>query len=1418
MEDLKNMEMVNKINLWAAAVRESGQTLDENQVYSIMIGKLPKRPDVQALVASLQSTNKTYVEAVDALEAHFRTLEVSESQETERKSVRADETQVLKAFRPFKTGKNSKDLVCFGCGKKGHKRSHCYQEHPELRPSTANSGGKFGGAATKQVNAGKIVCDFCGKPGHAASVCRQRISIEKRKAQNKGVKDVKASVGSESKTAEPANALVIMRANLEERPDEEQIQLDSAADIHLCGVKRMFIGELIKLETPILIGGVNSKAELIKAYYKGTIAFVAIIEGVLTPTTVSEVYYVCEYAGTIVSQGVLTDRGMDVHTKGCKYGRPGNTKILKGEKVVLQGTQAPGSTRTYIDKIMGEAAAPNSSYQSASKSTYATCALGDSNKQGESVKETRELEVATSIKTVSTANQQVGGASVAQVARSATEKGTALAEQNDSGGEVLINPEKERLLEEKQSERAGGEVRPQEIIFSEAERSELQQIHERLGHVGDPSLEHTLELLGKSALAGKLRGARAKGTPQHISSLCPSCLLGKSRRMPHPEQSSHHSSTPGEFLSFDLFGPARQESIGGARYFGVGVDQASMFAHVFLVKKKSDFGEEIKHYIELLERRDGKKVKFIRLDNAGEYVGLLAWCKERGIEVQTTVAGCSAQNGQVERTIGQLTQVARTLLIACGGSRGFWGEAVSFACVLHNNTAHARIDWRTPSSIFLGREIDFSLLKVFGCAAYVLFDGADKLGPQAEECVYIGVTEGKKGFRVWNVARHRVFTVWHVKFIENKFPWKERKETERKMSAEVSAPELSLVSDSDDEDDDDDEFFFASGGSDQQLDAQVRAHEPDREEKEEKGEAEEKEEEEQAEAAEEPPARSLRENRGVPPVPYEPEDWRPRVSCAGVSAGEVLHVEPPLPRTHDEAMAGEQKQLWLEAEERELAALGEFKTFKEVSCLPKGKNALKGKFVYTIKRDETGKILMYKARYVACGYSQEFLSDYFLTKADVAETRSFRFILALAALRRAFLFQLDVSSAYLNGSLKEEIYICSPPGANSKYWQLLRPLYGLKQAGRNWRLELNDTLTRVLSMRATESDPGVYFLCEGGKLLVLAVHVDDMIGFGDDAGMRDKFIRSLERIYKIKYTYTPKWLLHMEIKQDLQNGTITLSQSQYIKDCLSKFKIDGVKQAKTPMRANVYLKPGSAEEQAEVSESDKKLYMELVGCLNYLATHTRADISFSVAQLSRYLHAPTTAHLKAAKNVFLYLSYTINFSVMYPASSSKACDLIVYSDANYGNDYDGTSTAGMCVVLRDNNSNNYLINWFSKRLRHVCLSTEEAELSAASEAAREAIALRCLLVQLGLRDHTKPINLLVDNKAAVDITLNGGYYPKLKHMNRRYRFVVQAHQDGQLEVSWCPGLKMLADALTKPLGGPALRDFTKKIFYCGEVT
>ncbi|XP_071574596.1 uncharacterized protein [Temnothorax nylanderi] len=193
----------------------------------------------------------------------------------------------------------------------------------------------------------------------------------------------------------------------------------------------------------------------------------------------------------------------------------------------------------------------------------------------------------------------------------------------------------------------------------------------------------------------------------------------------------------------------------------------------------------------------------------------------------------------------------------------------------------------------------------------------------------------------------------------------------------------------------------------------------------------------------------------------------------------------------------------------------------------------------------------------------------------------------------------------------------------------------------------------------------------------------------------------------------------------------------------------------------------------------------------YLAQGTRPDIAHAVSALSQWCTSFKRIHWTSAKRVLRYLKGTINHGLYY---TKRGKALIGYTDADWGNcGLDRRSYTGSVFLLA-----NAAISWESRKQRTVALSSTEAEYTALSDAAREAIYLSKLLSEIGLPSLGK-VTLHNDNQGAAKLAVNPVFHSRSKHIDIRCHFIRQALTDHRINLVYTPTEDMVADVLTKAL-------------------
>ncbi|GJZ60815.1 gag-pol polyprotein [Tanacetum coccineum] len=224
----------------------------------------------------------------------------------------------------------------------------------------------------------------------------------------------------------------------------------------------------------------------------------------------------------------------------------------------------------------------------------------------------------------------------------------------------------------------------------------------------------------------------------------------------------------------------------------------------------------------------------------------------------------------------------------------------------------------------------------------------------------------------------------------------------------------------------------------------------------------------------------LEQVRGNPTMPVQ---TRRQLATDPEMCMFALTVSIVEPKNIKEAMAD---SAWIEAMQDELHQFDRLKVWELVDK-PFGKMIIKLKWLWKNKKDEDQTVIRNKARLVAKGYAQEEGIDFEESFAPVARLEAVRIFVAHAAHKSFPIYQMDVKTAFLNGPLKEEVYVAQPegfvdPDHPEKVYLLRKALYGLKQAPRAWYDELSNKLPDTLIIagclesRGKSTSGGIQFL------------------------------------------------------------------------------------------------------------------------------------------------------------------------------------------------------------------------------------------------------------------------------------------------------------------------------------------------------
>ncbi|CAI7862710.1 unnamed protein product [Closterium sp. NIES-53] len=479
----------------------------------------------------------------------------------------------------------------------------------------------------------------------------------------------------------------------------------------------------------------------------------------------------------------------------------------------------------------------------------------------------------------------------------------------------------------------------------------------------------------------------------------------------------------------------------------------------------------------------------------------------------------------------------------------------------------------------------------------------------------------------------------------------------------------------------------------------------------------------------------------------------------------------PTPRSYVEAIEGPYSSQWQSAMDAEMASWRSTGTYVD-EVPPRGANIVSGMWIFRVKRPP-GSPPIFKAHYVARGFSQRQGVDFFQTSPTPKMT-TLRVLLHIAAQRDYELHSLDFSTAFLLGSLHEEIWLRRPPGFTGSFppgtqWSLQRPVYGFRQAPREWHKTLRTTLT-ALGFAPSTTDPSLFLRTNTSLLpFYILVYVDDLVFATADTSGLAHVKSEVQKRHTCTDLGELRSYLSLQITRDRAQRTITLNQSHMVQQVLQRFDFTYSSPQATPLSTRDSLSALPFDESVQPSGP----YPELVGCLMYLMTCTGPYLAYPLSILAGYVATGRyrQEHMAAAKTVLRYLC----------------------------------TTSGMGLVLGGRRSVGYTfslgsgsVSWRSTRSSSVLGSSCEAEIYAGAMAAQKLRSLTYLLTNLGELPRSPPV-LYVDNKAMLALCREHRVEHRTKHIALRYFLARELQHRGQLRLAYVASEANTADIFTKAL-------------------
>ncbi|GJY55734.1 retrovirus-related pol polyprotein from transposon TNT 1-94 [Tanacetum coccineum] len=653
--------------------------------------------------------------------------------------------------------------------------------------------------------------------------------------------------------------------------------------------------------------------------------------------------------------------------------------------------------------------------------------------------------------------------------------------------------------------------------------------------------------------------------------LCSACAMDKSKKKPHKPKSEDTNQEKLNLLHMDLCGPMCVASVNGKKYILVIVDDYSRFTWVKCLRSKDEAPDFIIKFLKMIQVWLKVPVRRIRTDNGTEFVNqtLREYYEKVSISHETSVARSPQQNGVVERRNRTLIEDACTMLIYAKAQLFLWAKAVATACYTQNCSIIRLRHDKIPYELLHDKLPDLSLFHVFGALCYPTNDSENlgKLQPKADIGIFIVYAPIKKHSEIYNdihtCSEPAASTGSPSSTTVNQdAPSPSNSQT----THETQSPIILNDVEEDNHDLDvahmnNDLFFGISipeNDSKASSSSDVNSYSLYK------------------------PCSKLRHTltQWTKDHPLDniidelerPVSTRLQLHEQALFCYYDAFISSVELKTYKDALT---QSCWIEAMQEEL---NEFERLEVWELVPRPDKVMviTLKWIYKVKLDELGGILKNKARLVARGYRQEEGIDFEESFAPVARLDAIRIFLAYAAHMNMVVYQMDVKTTFLNGILREEVYVSQPDGFVDQdnpnhVYKLKKALYGLKQAPRAWYDLLSKFLLSQEFSKGTV-DPTLYIRRQGKDLLLVQIYVDDKIFATTD------------------FTKFPRGIF--------------INQSKYALESLKKYGMESSDPVDTPM-----VEKSKLDEDTQGKAVDPTHYRGMIGTLMYL-TASRPDLTF----------------------------------------------------------------------------------------------------------------------------------------------------------------------------------------------------------------
>ncbi|GMF21560.1 unnamed protein product [Phytophthora fragariaefolia] len=764
-------------------------------------------------------------------------------------------------------------------------------------------------------------------------------------------------------------------------------------------------------------------------------------------------------------------------------------------------------------------------------------------------------------------------------------------------------------------------TRPLRVLGYTHIKAAFMEWHVKLGHLNRDKL---IEVMSGNLIPGLPSFRRVALTK--LPFFCHTCTEMKMRRISYRNMVGTRDTQPISTIHMDTNGPMKTlgvyGTVGSIRYFLSIIDDQTSWRWTYVLRKKTEVHTKVKELFAQLEREGKFTIRRIRSDGGTEFVNmaLKTFCTQNGITFQTSNAYSPGENGAADRDHQTKMGKVRCALRDAEMAAKWWPEALKYMTYVQNCTPMSRLKNRTPYELVKGVHPDVKTLQVRGCVCFAYVPEAvrkdKKLSARAIKCRFLGISEDTKGYRLLDIYYNTFILARSVTFdtencssiitrsfgkVPEKLTTEELQEIESlrlPLSTDMNDPQATQINP--------DRITGTVGATRKkgQLPVAVGA---------------------KRRCKQDIAATVISRPQRIRKTPVRYSDYK----CYQTHIDNAIAVDAKVnrigvPKSIRDALTGAHRKQWRQALDLEYQSLLENGTWK-LTRLPYGHKALPCHWVLAIKYNADGSVERFKARLVAQGNHQEYGVNCDDVYAPVARFESLRLVLAIGTILDCHIHQMDVSTAFLNGSMEGEHMVLGFVRCNKEYC-----IY-VQNVGESW--------------------------------IIVVVYVDDLTIMSKDIRLINQLKRDLSARFKMKDLGEIHYILKMEVRRNRKDKTMTISQHKYIKELLNKFDMEKCVPVSSPQIRGIELQ-AETDMSAQQIAAQKFDYRGLVGSLQYLVRSTRPDIANAVRELSKFLSCYNKTHWEAARRVLKYLKGTSTYGLLLDGKS-RTVTYEVYTDASF---------------------------------------------------------------------------------------------------------------------------------------------------------